>query len=216
MPRYLKPTSFVLASALTYLPLPCGLAQAQLDPEDPRAAAALPEPPRVDPPAVVEVGGDEPHFTTVTIGFQSCRLPCRMYVPPGLQPVIASGRASLVSHVDVPRAAVRIDLVDITGRYRVAGAILIPVGIVTASSLWAIGLGCLRTPGCEVANYILWPVLGVASMFTGIGLLGYAAGRDRYGVRVTLATPAPTGPRLTGIAAAPTADGAAMAASFAF
>lgn len=213
MHGYLKPTAFVLASALTYLTVPCGLAQAQPDPA--AGVAGLPEPPRVDQPVVVEIGADDPHFTFVTLGFQSCRAPCRMFVPPGLQPLIASGKASLVSHVDVPRAPVRIDLVDATGSYRVAGAILVPVGIVTASSLWAIGLGCLRNPGCEVTNFVLWPVLGIASMFTGIGLLGHAARRDRYAVRVTLATP-PTGPRLTGIGAAPTSDGAAMAASFTF
>ena len=226
MRQYLKLTSCMLATLLAYPAIPCGSANEQLPqpavgaaPPLPEVGAAptLPDPPRLEPPALFDIGGDESPFSYATIGFQSCKLPCRAYLQPGLQPVIASGKANLVTHIEVPRGAARIDFADVTGSYRVAGGVLIPTGIVAASSLWAIGLACSRNPACAVTNFTIWPVLGIAAMFTGIGLLGYSAGRDRYAVRIRpIAQTASTRPRLIGVAAAPTTDGAAAGAAFAF
>lgn len=216
MQKYLKLTCLLPAILLTCLQLPRSWAQTYEPPALTGPAPALPPPPRVELPVLVEIGGSESPFSAVTVGWQSCRIPCRLYVTPGLQPVIASGKASFITHVEVPRSSARLDLVDLTGGYRVAGAVLIPTGIVAAGSLWALGLACGRNSGCAVANFTLWPVLGIAAMFTGIGLLGYAAAHDRYGLRATPTAQAGGALRLTGLAAAPTEAGAAMAASFAF
>ena len=216
MHQYLKLTCLVPAMLLTFLQLPRGWAQGYEPPALAGPGDSLPPPPRVEPPVLIEIGGSESPFSAVTVGWQSCRVPCRLYVAPGLQPVIATGKASFITHVEVPRSSARLDLVDLTRSYRVAGAILIPTGIATAASLWAFGLACGRNSGCAVANFTVWPVLGIAAMFTGIGLLGYAARRDRYGLRATPITQPVGALRLTGLAAAPTADGAALGASFAF
>ncbi len=210
MTMYQQPRGILAALLATGLALPSGAAQ-----ELPGAQSTLPEPPRASAPALVDIGSDELPFDYITIGFQSCKLPCRMYLQPGVQPVIASGRRSLISHVEVPPNAARINFVDATGAYRTAGAILIPTGIVAASSLWALGLACRSS--CTVANFIAWPLLGFTAMVTGIGLLGYSSGRDRYRVRAVSALPPVSSRlRLTGVAAAPTAEGAAMGASFVF
>lgn len=217
MRRYLQLTSSLLATLIAYPAVPSSSANEQLPVSAAGAAPALPEPPRIEPPVLFDIGGEESPFSHVTIGFQSCKLPCRAYLQPGLQPVIASGKVSYISHIEVPRSAARIDFADATGSYRVAGAILIPTGIVAASSLWAIGLACTNQAGCAVTHFALWPVLGIAAMFTGIGLLGYSASRDRYAVRITpIAQAASARPRLIGVAAAPTVDGAAAGAAFAF
>jgi hypothetical protein len=177
----------------------------------------LAAPPRLELPVPVEVGGEDLPFTYVTVGSQSCKAPCRLYVQPGLQPVIASGKSSFISHVEVPRSGARLDLWDRTGGYRIAGAILIPTGLLTGSGLWALAYACSNNAGCAVANFTVWPVLGIAAFFTGVSLLGYAANHDRFGLRIAPAAQSACGGlRLTGIAAAPTADGAAMAASFAY
>ena len=212
MTVYLQPRGILAALLATGLALPNGSAQ-----ELPGAPSTLPEPPRASAPTLVDIGTDEPPFDYITIGFQSCKLPCRMYLVPGLQPVIASGRRSLVSHVEVTPNAARINFVDVTGAYRTAGAVLIPTGIIAASSLWALGLACRSNSSCTVANFVAWPLLGFTAMMTGIGLLGYSAGRDRYRLRaVTALPPVSSRLRLTGVAAAPTTAGAAMGASFEF
>lgn len=221
MPRCPKLTSVLpaipVALLSTFLALPRGWAQGYEPPGLTGSGQALPAPVPVELPVPVEVSGEELPFTYVTVGSQSCRAPCRLYVQPGLQPVIASGKTSFVSHVEVPRSGARLELWDRTFGYRTAGAILIPTGLLTGSGLWALAYACSYSTGCAVANFTVWPVLGLAAFFTGIGLLSYAANHDRYGLRVAPAAQSVSRSlRLTGIAASPTAEGAAMGATFAF
>jgi hypothetical protein len=216
MNAYLKKAVLYPALLLVTLMVQRAAADEPAPPVPAVGVAPIPVFPR--PAAVVEVASDEPVFSYITVGTQTCAPPCRLLLLPGVQPVIASGRATFVGHLEVPSGAARIDVVDRTGGYRVAGAIMIPLGLVTASGLWAIGLACgYNSGGCQVANYTLWPVLGAASLFTGIGLLGYAASHDRYGLRVTPDSRLlGAAPRLTSLGVGPTGNGAALGAAFEF
>jgi hypothetical protein len=100
------------------------------------------------------------------------------------------------------------------------GAVLVPVGIVVAASLWSIGIACSGSSnGCFVFNIVFWPVTGAAAMITGIGLLGYAATHrlpaDANRVEIIEARARPR-LRFAGLGAAPTRDGFAGAAAFTF
>ncbi len=105
--------------------------------------------------------------------------------------------------------------------YLTAGAVLIPSGIVVAGGFWAFGLTCGYSSGsgvCQVLNFVGWPVIGISMLVTGAVLMGLsnrvpAADANRAEILDASARPRV---RLTGIAFAPTAEGASGAMSFVF
>jgi hypothetical protein len=150
---------------------------------------------------------------------QTCALPCNLSVRPGVHPVIASGTEFLARHAEIPATSTRLEIVDRMPGHRLAGVIMIPIGLVMATTMWALGSTCSgpNSSACLATNLILWPVLGTVTFFTGLGLAIYGSSRNRYGLRVTeVGQSANLRPRLLGVGASPTANGAAMAASFSF
>jgi hypothetical protein len=151
---------------------------------------------------------------TVEVGGQRCETPCTLVLRPGPTSLHASGSGEVVSEFVVPHLPAQLRLAhDASTGYIRAGAVLVPTGIVVASSMWALGLACNGYDGgCYVANFTIWPILGVSMMTTGIVLLAVSGkhrapdGANRPEIVDGSAMPAI---RMTGIGLAPTATGAA-------
>jgi hypothetical protein len=221
--RPIFPSHLIPAIVFTFALVPYARAQdpsAQPVPPVPAVPSVPPapisDPPRVEPPVFVDIYRDNEDFSQVTIGQHTRKLPARFSVQPGVYPFIAAGKMSFVTHVEVPPRASRLEIVDVTGPYRIVGAIMIPTGLAVAASLWPIGFTCF-TADCVRAHFAVWPTLGLVTFFTGIGLLAYARSRDRFGVRVTSTVRAASaGLRLTGIDAGATIGGGALSTAFTF
>lgn len=127
-------------------------------------------------------GGTEMHFLAyqgeetyeVTVDGQSCTTPCTLRLRPGPTKVHLVGRGEsdvqvVISHLT---AQVRVS----TGPpswYTPAGAVFVPLGLVIAASMWAVGLACgFNNGGCMALNFTAWPVLGLTLFITGAVLLG--------------------------------------------
>lgn len=212
-----------LAATITALGLYAGDARAQ-------QAEVAPQP----APQVIELGaiavrprGPTPvHFLayrgedsyTVRVGNVQCSTPCTLPLPPGPTTVRASGSGELVAQLVVPHLAAQVRLSHgAPAWYMPAGATLVPLGIVVASALWTVGLAC-RSGGCYVANFVAWPVLGVAMLVTGSALLGIAnrpVALDANRPEILDARARPR-LRLRDVALGPTEQGVFAAASFVF
>jgi hypothetical protein len=110
----------------------------------------------------------------VSLGNGRCFTPCTVVVPPGPAMLEAKGAGEMKLQFVVPTRPGQIRLHHSANGGFVAGAILVPVGIVTGASLWSLGFLC-DSSECLVSNFIAWPVLGVSALITGIVLL--ATGR---------------------------------------
>jgi hypothetical protein len=55
----------------------------------------------------------------------------------------------------------------------VAGATLIPVGIVVGAAMWALAFAC-GDDDCVTVNLVSWPIAGASMLTTGIVLLAAA------------------------------------------
>jgi hypothetical protein len=106
----------------------------------------------------------------VALGEGSCTTPCAVDVLPG--PTLLKTRDG---KVDVPvlippqPALIRVQSPD--NSYVVAGAVMIPVGFVVGASMWALALTCNgngNDNGCLIGNLVAWPLLGAATLITGI------------------------------------------------
>ena len=136
--------------------------------------------PSVEPKPLVPVD-IEAHkgITHVSVGPYMCSVPCRLWVPRELYPIFAHGQASSVGHLVAYGPTTATFVRQRTG-YRTAGAILIPIGLLTTGLT-----GLFRTchspygefdPGCAVAHLTTWPIMGAATFITGLSLLIYASG----------------------------------------
>ena len=119
-------------------------------PAPPLAPPPAPPPP---PPGDVPAGGDRivapppllatvvidsqtDRVATVTLGPTTCpALPCRLRVPAGTLPVIATagGRLGLFTHADIPPGGARLEFTSGSRARLIAGAIMVPMGAVVAS-----------------------------------------------------------------------------------
>jgi hypothetical protein len=107
----------------------------------------------------------------VALGGSSCTTPCTIMVAPGASTIRTRGAGELDLQVAVPPRPSQIRLQHTESSGYVAGAVLLPTGIVVGASLWAVGLACSNNDGCLLGNLIAWPVLGASMMITGIVLL---------------------------------------------
>lgn len=116
--------------------------------------------------------GDEAY--RVTVGNQSCDTPCTLRLPPGPTTIRLMGRGEGDVQLVVPHltAQVRVS----TGPpswYTPAGAVFVPLGLVIAASMWAVGFACgFNNGGCMALNFTVWPILGITMFITGAVLLG--------------------------------------------
>lgn len=127
--------------------------------------------PSAVPVQVLAYPGSQPY--DVTIGAQSCTTPCVLTVPPGPATLTATGAGELAFQLVVPPTPAQIRLQHPDDEGHTIGAALVPVGIAVAAGMWAVGLACANdsNSGCSTANFIIWPVVGVSTMITGIVLL---------------------------------------------
>ena len=166
-----------------------------------------PLPPGPSPLHLLAYNSEEQY--DVAVSGQACTTPCTLLLPPGLSELKARGAGPIELHLVVPPRPGQIRLQHVDSRMFVAGAIMLPVGIVVGAGMWAIGLACKNDDGgCLIANFTVWPVLGFSTMVTGIVLL--ARGRvspQPDANRVDIIARAPS-VRLTGFGLAPQRGGA--------
>jgi hypothetical protein len=172
---------------------------------------------------LVVIKADPESIRHITIGGYTCGVPCQTRLAPGVYVVIASGRDSFAGHLTVPdnRAQVEFVLEDARRPYRIAGSVMVPLGIAVGFSMWALGLACPRKDGeasisCWLGNLIAWPIIGGITMITGIAFLAYAAG-GRTELRLVEGEREGRAPRLrlTGLGLVPSPSGLAFGASLA-
>ena len=182
----------------------------------PRAAEALPD--RVK---VHFLSYRDQDIYQVKVGDHECTTPCTMVVPTGPVRVHTEGSANIRLQLVAPRLSSQIRLQHDDSRgYTVTGAVLVPAGLVTAASMWALGFACpRRSDACVIANFAGWPIVGLVNFITGVVLLSaapkhqVAADANRFEI---LDVRAPTRLRLTGIGVAPMPGGATAGVAFAF
>jgi hypothetical protein len=107
----------------------------------------------------------------VALGGESCVTPCTLVLPSGPTTLKTRGAGELDLQLVIPPRPAQIRLQHIESASFIAGAVLLPAGIVTGGSFWAFGLTCSRDDTCLVTNLILWPVVGASAMIAGIVLL---------------------------------------------
>lgn len=126
--------------------------------------------------------GTEIHFLAykgedryaVTVGDQSCETPCTLRLKPGPTTVHLIGFGEGDVQVVIPHltAQVRVN----TGPpswYLPAGAVMVPVGLVIAATMWMVAFACGNNSGaCVALNAVTWPAFGMAIFITGAVLLG--------------------------------------------
>src|SRR5687767_1521348 len=80
-------------------------ATAHADPPAPDAEPGVAPAAPVAQPAVryvpVAVEGSE-DYTLATLGYQGCRLPCTLFVAPGVHPLILTGKRDFITNVEIP------------------------------------------------------------------------------------------------------------------
>lgn len=118
--------------------------------------------------------GEDPY--EVYAGAQHCSTPCTMVLPSGPNLVRTTGAGEFSTQLVVPHLPAQVRLFHSAPQsYFVAGAVLIPTGIIVAASMWALGFACgYSNPGCYAANFITWPVVGVTMLITGSVLMAIA------------------------------------------
>lgn len=146
----------------------------------------------VDEPSAPPVGvaplprrdGVDVHFLSydgeddyrVTAQGQTCETPCTMWLKPGPTRMVAVGAGEVKAQFVVPHSAAQVRVA--TGGpswYTPTGAVLVPLGLVMGASLWAFGFACgFQNGGCMAANFVGWPLVGVATTIIGAVLLHLA------------------------------------------
>lgn len=182
--------------------------------------------PSVEPKPLVPVD-IEAHkgITQVSVGPYMCSVPCRLWLPREIYPVFARGQTSSVGHLVAygPTTATFVRQRTRTG-YRTAGAILLPIGLLTTGLTGLIGT-CHSPSGefdpvCAVAHLTTWPIMSAATIITGLSLLIYASGAPLMLHQVvTSDSSRPTRPQklqLTGIDISPTPSGGNLMTAFVF
>lgn len=107
----------------------------------------------------------------VAVGTTGCTTPCTVVLAPGPATLHAKGTGTINLQLVVPTKPGQIRLQHTESGGFIAGAVLVPTGIVVGASMWAIGLACIDSGGCFAANVITWPVIGASMLITGIALL---------------------------------------------
>jgi hypothetical protein len=180
---------------------------------------AGPQRPSLVPMNFLSYRGDDSY--TVEAGGQSCATPCTLLLTPGPRALHASGSGDVDAQFVMPHLPAQLRLAhDGSGPYVRAGAVLVPTGIIVAASMWAVGLACPgSSDGCYIANFTIWPVLGVSMMTTGIVLLAisgkHSTPNDSNRPEIIDASLEPR-LRMTGLGLAPTTSGAVGALGFSF
>jgi hypothetical protein len=134
------------------------------------AAQAAPANPKTVPLAILAYKPDFKY--EVTLAGRTCETPCSVTVPPGPLSLKATGTGEISVDFVMPPRPGQMRLHHTDSSNFTAGAILLPTGIVTGASLWALIFACpSESSGCQLANVTIWPILGGSAMIAGIVLL---------------------------------------------
>jgi hypothetical protein len=161
----------------------------------------------------------------VNVGAKTCVTPCSLELTPGRY-LLTTGAGTLTQDLLV-RASTPglVHLRPNAERLLLPGIVLTILGGVVSSTAWlfAVVPSCSENGGCGAANVILWPTLGGAMFFTGVGMLGYWSGHHSSEAIVESPTNSSAhaanetpGFRLVSLGFQPTPGGAAGGAGFAF
>src|SRR5262249_31125122 len=103
-------------------------------------AEPFPRPPERVPLHVLAY--DSANSYEVSVAGSTCTTPCSILAPPGVTKLETKGAGEVSLQLVVPPlpSQIRVQHTDSAGF--TAGAIMLPVGITTGASLWAIGLAC--------------------------------------------------------------------------
>lgn len=177
----------------------------------------------VEPKPLVPVDiEDHEKITYVSVGPKTCAVPCRLWVPRGIHPVFADGQARGGGHLVVD-GPTRARFVRQQTEYRTAGAILLPIGLLTPGLI-----GLVKTCrtvngldlGCLIAHSSIWPLISLGTLIPGLILLISASGTPLKLIQVvTSDSSRPTQPQklqLTGIGISPTPSGGNLMTAFEF
>lgn len=148
----------------------------------------------------------------VTLGSVTCTTPCTLPALPGVAALRAEGAGEVDGRILVPPQPGLIRVRHHDRASQAAGVVLVPVGLLVAGAGWVAGETCQHGSGydtCRTAHRIVWPVLGLAALTTGIVLLVRGRGPPPDANRVLLTSPggAPS-VQLTSFNVGPLAGGA--------
>ncbi len=137
-----------------------------------------PQPPPPPPAVPVHFLSYRPNVTyDIEAGQARCATPCTIPMVPGPAVLKATGPGTVDLQLVVPPHPSQIRLQHADSSSFVAGIVMLPVGLVVATGMWAVGLACGNDDGgCQLGNFVVWPVLGVATLVTGIVLLAHGRG----------------------------------------
>lgn len=143
--------------------------------QEPAAPAVRPRPTLVTVQFDAEGSAGVLH---ISAGGQSCDAPCTMQLAPGPYTVATSGGDDSKVSLLVPAASGTVHLRPSGHRLLLPGIALTVAGALVASTLWSFRYACtpnldLTLTPCETTNLAMWPIVGGAMFFTGVGLLGY-------------------------------------------
>jgi hypothetical protein len=136
--------------------------------------APIARPGRAYPVEFLAYAPEEGSYVVKTEG-QRCATPCSLELPSGAHVVTASGVGDVETTITVAagRSAMRLQH-DTSRTRRIVGAVLIPSGIVIASTFWVFGFdppaGTNDRGSWFDANVTAWPLLGTTILVTGIVL----------------------------------------------
>jgi len=157
----------------------------------------------------------------VTLGSATCTTPCALSVPPGVAALHAEGAGAVDGRLLIPPVpgVVRVRHHDVASQ--IAGVVLVPFGVMIASTGWLAGETCSGgSPSydtCRTAHRITWPVVGLATLATGIVLLVRGRGAPPDANRVLLTGQLTSPPvQVTTLGVGPLARGAWAGAGLAF
>jgi hypothetical protein len=182
-----------------------------------------PEPVRSDRIPVAFYGELSAYHFTVTVDGQSCQTPCTLFLQPGPTKIEATGYEHMNLDLYVPRAQSEVMLKPAGERFFVPGIVLTAVGVVVAGGGWTFQYAC---PGggldfpinpCATTNVIVWPIVGGALAFTGVGLLAsYSLHLGSRSEVIVVDSDASPSFQLASVGFQPLAHGGAAGAVFSF
>jgi hypothetical protein len=164
----------------------------------------------------------------ISIGGQTCDAPCTLRLAPGPYAVTASGGDDLRLSLLVPAASGTVHLPSSARPYLVPGVALTVAGALVAASLWSFRFACtpnldLTLTPCETTNLAVWPIVGGAMFFTGVGFLGYYGSHIPHDAVVQVdeghhadGAPSESGWQLVSAGVMPLRSGAAAGVGFSF
>ncbi len=124
--------------------------------------------PRQQPVQVELQAYNEGDVYDVQLGGAGCTTPCAVDLMPG-PAVLRTKDGKIDAQVVIPPQASRIRVQSPDSSYVTAGAVMIPVGAVVGASMWALAFTCSsENGGCVTGNLVAWPLLGAATIITGI------------------------------------------------